>query len=94
MTGRYLDPENPECGPDGLWTEGALGPISWETHFVEGNAWHYLWYVPYDIERMVDVQHGAIWTRGLRGMRPTGSRSSPKTVTSCPMTTTGTATSP
>ena len=32
-------------------------PLTWESVYVEGNAWHYLWYVPYDVEGMIDVQH-------------------------------------
>ena len=31
--------------------------FSWERAYVEGNAWHYLWYIPYDIDAMIDVQH-------------------------------------
>lgn len=30
----------------------------WSDSFVEGNAWHYLWYVPYDVDAMIRVQHG------------------------------------
>jgi predicted alpha-1,2-mannosidase len=30
----------------------------WETWFVEGNAWHYLWYAPFDVAGMIDLQHG------------------------------------
>ncbi len=30
----------------------------WLDDFVEGNAWHYVWYVPYDVEGMIEVQHG------------------------------------
>ena len=33
-------------------------PISWEGYFVEGNAWHYVWYVPYDVPGMIALQHG------------------------------------
>jgi|GEM_PF-129070 len=33
-------------------------PTSWLEPYVEGSAWHYLWYVPYDVDGMIDVQHG------------------------------------
>ncbi len=29
----------------------------WEPWFVEGNAWHYLWYAPFDTEGMIALQH-------------------------------------
>lgn len=32
--------------------------FSWSTWFTEGNAWHYLWYAPYDPQGMVDLQAG------------------------------------
>lgn len=54
---------NPEVGffqsrnRDG--TFGAFGdPLVWDTDYVEGNAWAYLWMVPYDVEGMIEVQHG------------------------------------
>lgn len=33
-------------------------PELWEDGYTEGNAWHYLWYVPYAISTMIEVQHG------------------------------------
>ncbi|MCB9679923.1 MAG: glycoside hydrolase family 92 protein [Alphaproteobacteria bacterium] len=33
-------------------------PKDWASWFVEGNAWHYVWYVPYDVPGMIDLQHG------------------------------------
>lgn len=64
FTGRCADPSNPICADDGVadawsWPFEADRPDAvWMDHFVEGNAWHYLWYVPYDVDRMIDVQHG------------------------------------
>jgi predicted alpha-1,2-mannosidase len=29
----------------------------WESVYVEGNAWHYLWAVPFDITSLIEVQH-------------------------------------
>ena len=46
----------------GHWRDGRSAwednPTGWYSYYVEGNAWHYLWYIPYDIDRMIDVQHG------------------------------------
>lgn len=46
----------------GRYADGSFGePIdefAWEPDFVEGNAWHYVWYVPYDVDGMIGVQHG------------------------------------
>ena len=33
-------------------------PDWWSSAYVEGDAWQYLWYVPYDPEAMVELQHG------------------------------------
>lgn len=33
-------------------------PLGWFGYFVEGNAWHYLWYVPWDVDGLIQVQHG------------------------------------
>jgi predicted alpha-1,2-mannosidase len=33
-------------------------PLSWESSFVEGNATHYRWYVPQDVDGLIDLQHG------------------------------------
>ncbi|MEE2643352.1 MAG: GH92 family glycosyl hydrolase [Myxococcota bacterium] len=42
--------------------DGSWHPLpsenDWRSEFVEGNAWHYLWYVPYDVEGMIEVQEG------------------------------------
>jgi putative alpha-1,2-mannosidase len=32
--------------------------FQWSSDYVEGNAWHYVWYVPYDVAGMIDLQHG------------------------------------
>jgi predicted alpha-1,2-mannosidase len=32
--------------------------MDWDPSFVEGNAWHYVWYVPFDVDGMIEVQHG------------------------------------
>ena len=32
-------------------------PSRWEDLYIEGNAWHYLWFVPYNIPRLIEVQH-------------------------------------
>lgn len=63
FTGRCADPANPECAADGVadefaWPGEEDTPIAWQEHYVEGNAWHYLWYVPFDTEAMIDLQHG------------------------------------
>jgi predicted alpha-1,2-mannosidase len=63
LTGRCADPGTEACVEDGeddgfVWDDGLYGPTLWEGHFVEGNAWHYLWGVPQDVERMIEVQHG------------------------------------
>jgi len=33
-------------------------PANWYPEYVEGDAWHYLWPAPYDVQGMVDLQHG------------------------------------
>jgi predicted alpha-1,2-mannosidase len=33
-------------------------PEQWTDDYIEGNAWHYLWPVPYDVEGIVELQHG------------------------------------
>ena len=33
------------------------GEHNWTGDFVEGNAWHYRWYVPYDLDGMIEVQN-------------------------------------
>jgi predicted alpha-1,2-mannosidase len=42
---------------DGSFVE-LEGEFVWDAAFVEGNAWHYRWGVPFDVRGMVDVQHG------------------------------------
>ncbi len=46
----------------GRHADGSFDPPiddhAWEADFVEGNAWHYLWYVPWDVPGMIEVQHG------------------------------------
>ncbi len=32
--------------------------LTWTNDFTEGNAWHYVWGVPYDVDALIDVQHG------------------------------------
>jgi predicted alpha-1,2-mannosidase len=63
FTGRCADPATRACRDDGVadafaWPDRDDPETVWATHFVEGNAWHYLWYVPYDVAGMIDVQHG------------------------------------
>ncbi len=33
-------------------------PTEWTDDYVEGNAYHYLWYAPFDIDGMIQLQHG------------------------------------
>jgi len=48
----------------GRHADGSFDPwepddaFHWSSDFVEGNAWHYLWYVPFDVGGMIDLQHG------------------------------------
>lgn len=37
----------------GEWTP--LDPFAWEEFYVEGNAWHYTWMVPWDMEGLVGL---------------------------------------
>jgi predicted alpha-1,2-mannosidase len=45
----------------GRYADGSFethtGYTRWSDDFVEGNAWHYLWMVPYDVQGMADLQH-------------------------------------
>ena len=41
---------------DGSW-EQLDSSTDWIEAYVEGNAWHYLWYVPYAVTEMIAVQH-------------------------------------
>ena len=42
---------------DGSWSEATVDPFAWTDEFVEGNAWHYLWAVPFDID-LLQTQFG------------------------------------
>lgn len=33
-------------------------PFLWRDDFIEGNAYHYRWAIPFDVAGMIDVQHG------------------------------------
>ncbi|MFT4622215.1 MAG: putative alpha-1,2-mannosidase [Myxococcota bacterium] len=45
----------------GRYADGSFAvvedPDSWQDSYVEGNAWHYRWYVPWDAMDLVTVQH-------------------------------------
>lgn len=34
------------------------GELTWSEDYVEGNAWHYVWAVPYDPAGLIELQHG------------------------------------
>jgi predicted alpha-1,2-mannosidase len=34
------------------------GELTWSDDYTEGNAWHYLWTVPHDVQGMIEVLHG------------------------------------
>ena len=48
----------------GRMADGSFPPMEddsdhrWTDDYVEGNAWHYRWYVPYDVPGMIELQHG------------------------------------
>ena len=42
---------------------------AWSDAFVEGNAWHYVWGAPHDVDGMVEVQHGGDTDAWLARMR-------------------------
>ncbi len=46
----------------GRFADGAfrpeIQPYVWSDDYVEGNAWHYVWMVPWDVPGLIDVQHG------------------------------------
>ena len=42
---------------DYVWPASRNPWFQWLEAYVEGNAWHYVWYVPYDVDAMIDVQH-------------------------------------
>lgn len=63
LTGRCADPATRACTEDEIddgfiWEAGSSTPLSWMGHFVEGNAWHYVWGAPYDVDHLIEVQHG------------------------------------
>lgn len=63
LAGNWANTWDPQMGFfRGRSADGSFGaPIddhAWEDDFVEGNAWHYLWYVPFDVDSMIAVQHG------------------------------------
>jgi predicted alpha-1,2-mannosidase len=50
----FLHPRN----RDGSWAD--LGdPLAYDTHYVEGNAWQYLWMVPHDPDGLAEAMGGA-----------------------------------
>jgi putative alpha-1,2-mannosidase len=51
--GYFLAPE-----ADGTFVYEPGDDFVWLSDFVEGNALHYRWYVPYDVGAMIDLQHG------------------------------------
>ncbi|MEQ1501167.1 MAG: GH92 family glycosyl hydrolase, partial [Myxococcota bacterium] len=42
--------------------DGSFAPFTsefrWTSDYTEGNAWHYLWTVPYDVDGLIEVEHG------------------------------------
>ena len=63
FVGRCADPSLDACTRDGVddgwaWVDAPRPDTVWLGTYVEGDAWHYLWYVPYDVDRMIEVQHG------------------------------------
>ena len=62
LSGNWANTWDPVSGfflgryADGTFTE-LLNPFAWIDDFVEGNAWHYVWMVPYDVPGMIDLQH-------------------------------------
>jgi predicted alpha-1,2-mannosidase len=64
QSGNWRNTWDPDAGFfRGRHSDGSFDPwepgdaFHWASDFVEGNAWHYLWYVPFDIEGMVALQH-------------------------------------
>ncbi|MEQ1568706.1 MAG: GH92 family glycosyl hydrolase, partial [Myxococcota bacterium] len=43
--------------PDGTFAEFD-GELVWSSDYVEGNAWHYRWTVPHDVDGMIELQNG------------------------------------
>lgn len=64
FNGRCLDAATTACADDGeadtwMWNAGSERvPKDWSNAYIEGNSYHYLWYVPYDVDAMIEVQHG------------------------------------
>ena len=64
--GRYAQYFDPETGfmrgkrLDGTWDTPFHPRHSshWETPYVEGNAWQWTWYVPHDVEGLMDLMGG------------------------------------
>lgn len=42
---------------DGTYRDD-IDPYVWSNDYVEGNAWHYLWMLPWDVPGLIEVQHG------------------------------------
>jgi predicted alpha-1,2-mannosidase len=63
LSGYWRNVWDPEAGffharhADGTFTWSGL-EFSWLDDYTEGNAWHYLWYVPFDVPGMIELQHG------------------------------------
>ncbi len=43
---------------DGNWLTQKFNPTAWTKDFVEGDAWQYLWFVPYDVEGLAALFGG------------------------------------
>ncbi len=62
MSGRWRHVWNEQAGffsgrsEDGTFEDG-IDPDVWSDDYIEGNAWHYRWYVPYDVMGMVEHQY-------------------------------------
>lgn len=58
----------------GRYADGTFDPLpsseAWLDTYIEGNAWHYLWPAPQDVQGMIDLQHGGdtdAWLTRVRG---------------------------
>ena len=40
---------------DGTWLSSTMKPTVWTKDYVEGNAWQYLWFVPYDTQGLASL---------------------------------------
>lgn len=62
QSGNWANTWDPSMGffrgrhADGSFDE-PIDEHRWQPDFTEGNAWHYRWYVPYDVDAMIDLQH-------------------------------------